>query len=319
MAVSVLNTTAALSGKTLATLEGSQTFTGQKTFDVGASAPFVVVAGAAKVTNLDADKLDGETGADFHNATLLDAGTVAVARGGTNGTAAPTAGGLDYGTGTAHAFTAAGTAGQIPISGGAGAPTWGPTPVAGAILSGAASTHAYSAAGTAGQIVLSGGTGVPTFKNDPLLLKKGNSGSTANAAAENVDTYAFAANELTAKDTVIIELTIEAITQNTASVLLQNSTDGVTIVDVWDSGLGAFPLGREMITTIKLRQLQSSATSVMGKGIGGTDANAAINTQGLAAFVTAWTGAWTLALRQGGVTAGGSFRWSWAVYVLRGQ
>ena len=71
MSVSVLNTTASLSGKTLAKLEDSQTFTGQKTFDLGASAPFVVVSGAAKVANLDADKLDGQTGADYHDASLL--------------------------------------------------------------------------------------------------------------------------------------------------------------------------------------------------------------------------------------------------------
>ena len=71
MSVSVLNTTAGLSGKTLALLEGSQTFTGQKTFDVGASAPFVVVSGAAKVSNLDADKLDGAEGTAYHDAAQL--------------------------------------------------------------------------------------------------------------------------------------------------------------------------------------------------------------------------------------------------------
>lgn len=80
MSVSVLNTTASLSGKTLAKLEDSQTFTGQKTFDVGASAPFVVVVGAAKVTNLDSDKLDGQEGAYYTNASNLDAGTVPDAR-----------------------------------------------------------------------------------------------------------------------------------------------------------------------------------------------------------------------------------------------
>lgn len=69
--VPVANTSASLSGKTLATLEGSQTVTGAKTFDLGASAPFNVVSGAAKVSNLDADKLDGEEGTAFHNAALL--------------------------------------------------------------------------------------------------------------------------------------------------------------------------------------------------------------------------------------------------------
>ena len=47
-----------------------------------------------------------------------------VANGGTNSSATPTHGGVDYGTGSAHAFTAAGTAGQILQSNGAAAPTW---------------------------------------------------------------------------------------------------------------------------------------------------------------------------------------------------
>lgn len=71
MAVTVLNTTASLSGKTLAKLEDAQTITGAKTFDLGASAPFICVAGSAKVTHLDADYLDGEDGADFHDAAQL--------------------------------------------------------------------------------------------------------------------------------------------------------------------------------------------------------------------------------------------------------
>ena len=50
--------------------------------------------------------------------------TLVIASGGTNGTATPTAGAITYGTGTAYAFTAAGTAGQILHSNGAGAPTW---------------------------------------------------------------------------------------------------------------------------------------------------------------------------------------------------
>jgi len=51
-------------------------------------------------------------------------GTLAVANGGTNSTATPTAGGAAYGTGSAFAFTAAGTAGRVLTSNGASAPTW---------------------------------------------------------------------------------------------------------------------------------------------------------------------------------------------------
>jgi len=51
-------------------------------------------------------------------------GTLPIANGGTNGTSAPTAGAVPYGTGTAYAFSAAGTAGQVLTSNGASAPTW---------------------------------------------------------------------------------------------------------------------------------------------------------------------------------------------------
>jgi len=51
-------------------------------------------------------------------------GTLPIANGGTNSTATPTAGGAVYGTGSAFAFTAAGTAGQVLTSAGASAPTW---------------------------------------------------------------------------------------------------------------------------------------------------------------------------------------------------
>lgn len=151
----------------------------------------------------------------------------------------------------------------------------------------------------------------------PVLLYA-NSGTTTNAAAENVDTYALA-SQLTAKDTLLVYVTGEAVTQQTASVNLYNSTDAVAIVDVWDSGLGAMGAGRENIMTMTLRQLQSAATAVMASGTGANDNAAAIQTGAASTFVTNWTGAWSLALRQGGVTAGGTFRWSWAIYRVRGQ
>ena len=58
------------------------------------------------------------------NAGNISSGTLAIARGGTNSSATPTNGGIAYGTGSAYAFTAAGTSGQVLTSSGAGAPTW---------------------------------------------------------------------------------------------------------------------------------------------------------------------------------------------------
>jgi hypothetical protein len=51
-------------------------------------------------------------------------GTLPIANGGTNGTAAPTSGAVPYGTGTAYGFSSAGTSGDFLISGGTGSPTW---------------------------------------------------------------------------------------------------------------------------------------------------------------------------------------------------
>ena len=87
------------------------------------TAPLTVASNTA-VTNLNADLLDGQHGSYYQNAGNINAGTLPVARGGTNSTATPTAGGINYGTGTAHAFTAAGTANQFLQSNGASAPTW---------------------------------------------------------------------------------------------------------------------------------------------------------------------------------------------------
>jgi len=65
-------------------------------------------------------------GAVYASSTsVLTTGTLPIASGGTNSTATPTSGGVGYGTGTAHAFSAAGSSGQALLSGGSGAPTWG--------------------------------------------------------------------------------------------------------------------------------------------------------------------------------------------------
>lgn len=68
-------------------------------------------------------------------------GQVAIAQGGTNGTATPTAGAVAYGSGTAYAFTAAGTSGQVLQSNGSSAPTW-VTPTAYATVTDDTTTNA---------------------------------------------------------------------------------------------------------------------------------------------------------------------------------
>jgi hypothetical protein len=68
-------------------------------------------------------------------ATNLSAGSLtltttplAIASGGTGGTATPSLGGIVYGTGSAYAVTVAGTSGKVLTSNGAAAPTWEDAP-----------------------------------------------------------------------------------------------------------------------------------------------------------------------------------------------
>jgi hypothetical protein len=108
-------------------------------------------------------------------------GVLPIANGGTNGSATPTAGAVPYGTGTAYGFTAAGTAGQVLTSAGAGVPTWA-TPTTGTVTSvsftggiitvaNPTTTPALTVAGTSGGILyFSSGT---TWASSAALTQYG--------------------------------------------------------------------------------------------------------------------------------------------------
>jgi hypothetical protein len=107
-------------------------------------------------------------------------GVLPIANGGTNSTATPTAGAVAYGTGTAYAFTAAGTSGQVLTSAGAGTPTWA-TPTTGTVTA----VSVVSANGLAG--TSSGGaTPALTLSTSITGILKGN-GTAISAAASGTD------------------------------------------------------------------------------------------------------------------------------------
>jgi hypothetical protein len=96
--IQLANTDSDLSGNTVVTEENAYTITGLHTFSRSTNAPFACISGAAVVTYLDADKLDGQEGA-YYLAAANFTGTLAVNRGGT-GAATLTDGGVLLGSGT---------------------------------------------------------------------------------------------------------------------------------------------------------------------------------------------------------------------------
>jgi len=108
-------------------------------------------------------------------------GTLPIANGGTNGTATATAGAVAYGTGTAYAFTAAGTLGQVLTSAGAGTPTWA-APTTGTV----SSVSVVSANGLAGTVATATTTPAITLSTTITGLLKGN-GTAISAATSGTD------------------------------------------------------------------------------------------------------------------------------------
>jgi hypothetical protein len=117
--------------------------------NASASASVVPVAGAGAFVDLSSNQTI--SGTKTFNTAL------GISSGGTNSTATPTAGGIGYGTGTAHAYTIVGTSGQVLTSSGSGTPTW-------------QSNIAGTAAGLSSVLVASsGGTGWGAYTVGDIL------------------------------------------------------------------------------------------------------------------------------------------------------
>jgi hypothetical protein len=252
---------------------------------------------------------------------------VAINRGGTNGTATPTAGAVAYGSGTAYAFTAAGTTGQVLQSNGSSAPTW-VTPVAYATVTDDTSTNAVRyplfAAATSGNLTteytsstrlqfnpstglftatgFSGsGANLTSIPNAALTNSSVTIGSTNVALGATVTTFAgltsvtstsfvgaLTGNASTATSaTTATNATNIAITDNTSSV----STYYPVISSVTTGNTGATTSSTKLSFVPNTGVL--SATSFTGAGTGLTGTASSLSIGGNAATATSATSATT--------------------------
>jgi hypothetical protein len=124
----------------------------------------------------------GLTPATATTGAVTLAGTLVIANGGTNSTSTPTAGAVPYGTGTAYAFTAAGTVGQVLTSAGASVPTW-TTPTTGTVTSVAATVP--SVLSISGSPITTSGTLAITYSGTALPVVNGGTGVTTSTGTGN--------------------------------------------------------------------------------------------------------------------------------------
>ncbi len=198
------------------------------TASTGFSTGALVVTGGVGVGGslwTDAADLSSVSGVRFLNGVVTTgvwSGTaVSLANGGTNANLTAVNGGVVYSTASAFAISAAGTAGSLLVSGGAGAPTWGTvalgsansvsgtlgisnggtnstaTPTNGGVSYGTGTAYAFTTAGTSGSVLVSAGAAAPTWSAIGLsnanavtgVLGIANGGNNATTYTTNSITY----------------------------------------------------------------------------------------------------------------------------------
>lgn len=149
-----------------------------------------------------------------------------------------------------------------------------------------------------------------------LQLLHSANGTDATAGATTVDSFVVPA--LTAKDILFVIYGMESVTQQTADALLYDVTNAASLISLAASGAITAGGSIDGYAQIQQRQGNASSTYILAQGL--NQAAARKDQLTFAALGTPWTtGGWTMGLRHGGVTAGGTYKYNWSVYVLRGQ
>lgn len=162
--------------------------------------------------------------------------TIAIAYGGTNTTTTPTAGTVAVGNGTAYAFTAVGTVGQVLISNGSSTPTW-------------SSSLSLSSLSTSSNVAVNGGTLSSTAATGSLF---DTSATVTTALAATLLTLGATSGTITLRNpTIATSVTTGTLTLfsgvSTGTIDLgSNSTGKLNVkftTDSSGSSTGAFTVG----------------------------------------------------------------------------
>jgi len=258
-----LNTLTPSSGITVTNALGTITIANSGVLSNVAGAGISVSSATGNVTISNTGVLSfsgGTTGLTPTTATtgaVTLAGTLAIASGGTNGSATPTTYGVAYGTGTAYAFTAAGTTGQVLTATTGGAPTWASPATSGTVT---------SVSFTGGLIT------VATATTTPALTVAGTSGGVVyfSSASTWASSAALAANALVVGGGAGV-----------APSTITTGTGVVTALGVNTGSAGAFVVNGDALGTPS----SGTVTNLTG--------TASININGTVGATTANTGAFT--------------------------
>lgn len=194
------------------------------------------------------------------------------------------------------------------------------------IYGGTSGTGTRLAKGSDGT-VLTLASGVPSWAasgSGPVtkLTPSASSGSSTTTTANNLATVAISG--LGIADQLEVVITLDAVTQAGGTVQLYSSTDSAIIMELMAGG-SSLTVDCDYHGTANIMQNPRTnltyLTNVMefsgATGTGSGQAAGGIRS-GTHTVSTAWTGNWTLALKSGGVTSGGTLKWSWAIYKKAG-
>jgi len=171
------------------------------------------------------------------------------------------------------------------------------------------------------------GAGVIPAANLPgssmSLLKAGN-GTAITDNIINLD--AIDISGLTALDTLLVIVNVSVVTGASGVVSLRNNTDGIVLMNMRNGASINVGAWEYLQSFIRRAQHSNVIIDCIGDDSTGSGAAPGDNTPLLVnrrirsnTVTTSWQGSWNLALRMLAGTAGGTIRWSWAVYKMSGQ